>query len=181
MALCVHDTLPSCLRQFTVSPMERNAFSAYRTFYNKATPSVASEQGKLRQPLLRSGQNFDACSSFSHKSFASQNLCGSPITPSVTTPKRASDAVTASRAIVSALGQEMPRTMGHLQVRKWAKPHRGFAKKALAHPQGRSQVGWCSPRFQNKIPRGGFPSAAGLNLYPTGTYCHSNDRFVRGR
>ena len=26
-----------------------------------------------------SGQGFDACSSFSHKSFASQNLCGNPV------------------------------------------------------------------------------------------------------
>ena len=45
---------------------------------NKATPSAASEQGKSCRPLLRSGQGFDACSSFSHKSFAPQNLCGSP-------------------------------------------------------------------------------------------------------
>lgn len=45
---------------------------------NKATPSAASEQGKSCRPLLRSGQGFDACSSFSHKSFTLQNLCGSP-------------------------------------------------------------------------------------------------------
>ena len=30
-------------------------------------------------------------------------------------------------------------TMGNFQVRKWSKPHRGFAKKALAHPQRGSQ------------------------------------------
>ena len=45
---------------------------------NKATPSAASEQGKSCRPLLRSGQGLDACSSFSHKSFVPQNLCGSP-------------------------------------------------------------------------------------------------------
>ena len=32
-------------------------------------------------------------------------------------------------------------TMGNFQVRKWSKPHRGFAKKALAHPQrGRAKI-----------------------------------------
>ena len=74
-------------------------------------------------------------------------------TPSVTTPKPASDAVTApsrrhlkcgdsfrpfgapSRAVEPALGQETARSMCRFQVRKWSKPHRGFAKKALAHPQ----------------------------------------------
>ena len=74
-------------------------------------------------------------------------------TPSVTTPKPASDAVTApsrrrlkcgdsfrpfgtpSRAVETALGQETARSMCRFQVRKWSKPHRGFAKKALAHPQ----------------------------------------------
>ena len=30
-------------------------------------------------------------------------------------------------------------TMENYQVRKWSKPHRGFAKKALAHPRGGSQ------------------------------------------
>ena len=40
----------------------------------------------------------------------------------------------ASRAVETALGQEMARTMRHFQVRKWSKPHCGFAKKALAHP-----------------------------------------------
>ena len=39
-----------------------------------------------------------------------------------------------SRAVEPALGQGMPRTMGHSQVRKWSKPHRGFDKEALAHP-----------------------------------------------
>ena len=38
-----------------------------------------------------------ACSPSSHKSFAAQNLCGNPITPSVTAPKQASDAATAPR------------------------------------------------------------------------------------
>ena len=42
-----------------------------------------------------------------------------------------------SRAVEPALGQEMPRAMGHFQVRKWSKPHRGFDKKALAHPSPR--------------------------------------------
>ena len=40
----------------------------------------------------------------------------------------------ASRVVETALGQEMARTMHHFQVRKWPKPHCGFAKKALAHP-----------------------------------------------
>ena len=161
--------------------MERSAFSAYRTFYNKATPSVASEQGKLCQPLLRSGQSFDACSSFSHKSFASQNLCGSPITPSVTTPKRASDAVTASRAVETALGQEMARPMCHFQVRKRSKPHRGFAKKALSHPSTSPQkilrLFFGTPRKEPRelafallpksLSRAGFPCAGSLNLRHT--------------
>ena len=43
-------------------------------------------------------------------------------------------AVTPSRAVETALGQEMARTMRHFQVRKWSTPHRGVAKKALAHP-----------------------------------------------
>ena len=40
-----------------------------------------------------------------------------------------------SRAVEPALGQETARSMCRFQVRKWSKPHRGFAKKALAHPQ----------------------------------------------
>ena len=32
------------------------------------------------------------------------------------------------------LGQETARSMCRFQVRKWSKPHRGFAKNALAHP-----------------------------------------------
>ena len=39
-----------------------------------------------------------------------------------------------SRAVVSALGQEMARSMCHFQVRRRSKPHRGFGKKAPAHP-----------------------------------------------
>ena len=55
--------------------------------------------------------------------------CGDAVTPS------GSLRSPASRAVDPALGQEMPRTMGHFQVRKWSTPHRGVAKKALAHPQ----------------------------------------------
>ena len=36
--------------------VERSTFFVYLAFYNKATPSVTSEQGKLRQPLLRRGR-----------------------------------------------------------------------------------------------------------------------------
>ena len=32
------------------------------------------------------------------------------------------------------LGQEMPRTMGHFQARKWQKAHRALCKKAFARP-----------------------------------------------
>ena len=39
-----------------------------------------------------------------------------------------------SRAVESALGQETARTMRRFRVRKWATPHCGVAKKALAHP-----------------------------------------------
>ena len=39
-----------------------------------------------------------------------------------------------SRAVVSALGQGMARSMCHFQVRRRSKPHRGFGKKAPAHP-----------------------------------------------
>ena len=38
------------------------------------------------------------------------------------------------RAVVPALGQEMARSMCHFQVRRRSKPHRGFGKKAPAHP-----------------------------------------------
>ena len=54
---------------------------------------------------------------------------------------------TASRAVETALGQEMARPMCHFQVRKRSKPHRGFAKKALSHPHGRSQEGHRFPCF----------------------------------
>ena len=62
-----------------------------------------------------------------------------PISSSKSTKKRTAEAArynrgSSSRAVEPALGQEMPRAMGHFQVRKWSKPHRGFAKKALAHP-----------------------------------------------
>ena len=39
-----------------------------------------------------------------------------------------------SRAVETALGQEMARSMCHFQARKRSKPHRGFAKKALSRP-----------------------------------------------
>ncbi|HIZ72896.1 MAG TPA: hypothetical protein H9964_04895, partial [Candidatus Gallimonas intestinavium] len=35
------------------------------------------------------------------------------------------------------LGLETARSMRRFQVRKWSKPHRGFAKNALAHPSKR--------------------------------------------
>ena len=54
---------------------------------------------------------------------------------------------TASRAVETALGQEMARPMCHFQVRKRSKPHLGFAKKALSHPHGRSQEGHRFPCF----------------------------------
>ena len=54
---------------------------------------------------------------------------------------------TASRAVETALDQEMARPMCHFQVRKRSKPHRGFAKKALSHPHGRSQEGHRFPCF----------------------------------
>ena len=83
-----------------------------------------------------------------------------------------------SRAVEPALGQGMPRTMGHSQVRKWSKPHRGFAKKALAqalaHPLPKKLAGaiFAGALFLNILlqakPR--F-CAAGPNLYPQGTYC----------
>ena len=65
-----------------------------------------------------------------------------PISSSRSTKKRTAKAVrynrgSSSRAVEPALGQEMPRAMGHFQVRKWSKPHRGFNKKALAHPSPR--------------------------------------------
>ena len=39
-----------------------------------------------------------------------------------------------SRAVETALGQGMARSMCHSQARKRSKPHRGFAKKALSRP-----------------------------------------------
>ena len=40
-----------------------------------------------------------------------------------------------SRAVVPALGQELPRTIGHFQVRRRQKAHRVLCKKAPAHPR----------------------------------------------
>ena len=62
-----------------------------------------------------------------------------PTTPCVGTkpqspPLRSSRldrAACSSRAVVSALGQEMARSMCHFQVRRRSKPHRGFGKKRL--------------------------------------------------
>ena len=45
---------------------------------------------------------------------------------------------TVSRGRDRARSGNFPTT-GNFQVRKWSKPHRGFAKKALAHPQRGSQ------------------------------------------
>ena len=56
-------------------------------------------------------------------------------TSSVTAPKQASDAAPPSRAVVPALGQELPRTIGHFQVRRRQKAHRALCKKAPAHPR----------------------------------------------
>ena len=61
----------------------------------------------------------------------------SAFTPSVTTPEQASDVVTASRAVETALGQETARTMRRFQVRRRQKAHRALCKKAPAHPSGR--------------------------------------------
>ena len=59
--------------------------------------------------------------------------CCARVTPAFTTlPPHIRSAP--SRAVVPALGQEMPRTMGHFQVRKWQRAHRALCEKALAHP-----------------------------------------------
>ena len=42
--------------------------------------------------------------------------------------------LTPSRAVETALGQEMARSMCHFQARKWSTPHRGVDKKAFARP-----------------------------------------------
>ena len=118
---------------------------------NKATPSAASEQGKSCRPLLRSGQGFDACSSFSHKSVALQNLCGSPkIIPQNSLTRLLREPYDSfrpfrapSRAVESALGQETARSMCHFQVRRRQRAHRALRKNAPAHPQRGRQGNSC--------------------------------------
>ena len=90
-------TLPSCLRQATVSRGGDRALVA-------AKP--------VCPPLRSSRLDRSACVSSSHTS--ASHLRGSP---------------------------ETARTMRRFQVRKWSKPHRGFAKKALAHPLHRGGYG----------------------------------------
>ena len=70
--------------------------------------------GASRHPLppRRSGANF-----------ASRLFCS----------RLCSDA-RSSRAVETALGQETARSMCRFRVRKWSTPHRGVAKKTLAHP-----------------------------------------------
>ena len=58
---------------------------------------------------------------------------GRAFTPSVLLPTFAGQQDSFSRGRNRARSGNFP-TMGNFQVRKWAKPHRGFAKKALAHP-----------------------------------------------
>ena len=83
-------TLPTCLRQATVSR-------------SRACALVAA---KPAGPPLRSSRlDRSACVSSSHAS--ASHLRGSPISA---------------------------RTMGHSQVRRRSKPHRGFDKKALFRP-----------------------------------------------
>ena len=60
-----------------------------------------------------------------------------------------------SRAVVPALGQEMPRTMGHFQIRKWQRAHRALCKKALAHPLHREGYdGGESPNYSLSLISG---------------------------
>ena len=47
---------------------------------------------------------------------------------------KASDSEPPSRAVEPALGQEMPRAMGHFQARKWQKAHRALCKKTFTRP-----------------------------------------------
>ena len=123
---------------------ERN----FGAFYNKATPSAASAQGKLCQPLLRSGQGFDACSSFSHKSFASQNLCGSPkIIPQNSLTRLLREPYDSLRRVVELNNPSVLLSASHLPL------HRGgYNKESFPKLFPRAK-----PRF----------CAAGLNL------CHT--------
>ena len=78
-------------------------------------------------------------SSFSHKSFALQNLCGSPVSARrILKQLERTQAVffnaCISRAVVPALGQETARTMRCFLARKRSKPRRGFDEKALSRP-----------------------------------------------
>ncbi len=88
---------------------------------------------------------------------------------------------TASRAVEPALGQGMPRTMGHSQVRRRQRAHRGFAKKALAHPQ----EGAKGITVSQIMAQAGVPCARALNLYPQGIHAclHLNlaKRFLRSK
>ena len=86
----------------------------------------------LSLPCARGGVGLDTspteglfCSRFSDLYNPPASLCSLP-----------------SRAVETALGQETARTMRRFQVRRRSKPHRGFAKKAPAHPlQGTAKCG----------------------------------------
>ena len=68
------------------------------------------------------------------------HLRGSPIFYSLSLAADVpSDSNPPSRAVETALGQEMARSMCHFQVRKWQRAHRALCKKALAHPSNPPQ------------------------------------------
>ena len=83
------------------------------------------------------------------------------------------------------LGQGMPRTMGHSQVRKWSKPHRGFAKNALAHPLHRG--GYHKESFPKITSARRVSLRCGTQFVPAGHTYHTwqllsnKDKKGRGR
>ena len=95
--------------------VKRSAFAGCLAFYNKATPSVTTPKPASDAVTAPSRRRLKCCDSF--------RPFGAP-----------------SRAVEPALGQETARSMCRFQVRKWSKPHRGFAKNALAHPSAREPM-----------------------------------------
>ena len=113
---------------------------------NKATPSAASEQGKSCRPLLRSGQGFDACSCFSHKSFAPQNLCGSPkIIPQNSLTRLLREPYDSLRRVAELNNPSvLPLASHRLGGARETPPRSGNAPSNGAFPS--SQVGKAPPR-----------------------------------
>ena len=113
------------------------------------TPSVS-----LRPAASRAGERsaFPANPAFYNKATPSVTVSGLTTPPSCLRK----DTVSAAQG-KRRLGQGMPRTMGHSQVRRRRRAHRALRKNAPTHPTGGAKEVDVSLAFKNNFCKEGSP------------------------